>query len=767
MKTLVLTDRADAAAMRGLAPEATVVTDPRSLATVDGEFDAAVVDGLLERERWDRWLLQRIHGLLRTDAQISVSVPHLTSVAAALDVRFLAYLCRKLCARALRPWLPPRAVGTYRRYHIPSLARTMQSVGFTGIEARASWFAPRTTVKARKERRLTGGAAGGRPDARLHGRWYSEQYAAMRSAREAWLSRFPDYRAAAPLELEPSAWRDARVLVLAPHPDDELIGCGGTLCRLAAAGAEVTILQATDGAGLPSLEDLPEARRRSVRLEEAERVAAALGARLLLWRERDQGLRCSDETVRRLAVVLEELRPTHVFTPFLGDVHPDHSTLSYILGDALAAGEVEPRVLQYEVWSLAPANLYCDVGACAQRLEALLVLYEQAMRVDDFVHACQARNGARALELTGEPGHVEAFLATTAVEYRRLAAGTRGDPWQPKISVVMPVFNAERYVAEAIESVLRQTYGNFELIVVDDASTDRSREMVARFADPRVRMLVNDVNRGVAYSLNRGLSVATGELIARMDADDISLPERFARQVQEFARDPDLALCCTNGVSIAEDGSALTAPWYRGAENIAWSVLFYCPVPHASVMLRAARLSGLAYPQTRAQDIGLWREMLGRGNFRRVPEVLIKYRVHPANVSRRNLPEHQRAALESARKTFARLVGEHHAARLLVLTQHHAESGAPLPRFALAELEQAGKALVGAYRRAFAPRQDAGELMTDFRLRLFWHCFRRRGRFAARGAVERCIAAADEWVRTLGASSLCAAAGRFFWQRLR
>jgi glycosyltransferase involved in cell wall biosynthesis/LmbE family N-acetylglucosaminyl deacetylase len=776
-KVLVLTHESRAAAIRAQAPDATVLVDSRGLSTLEGEFDKAFIDGLLEHERWDRWLLQRVHRLLRSDARLVVAVPRLLSPGSVVDRQFLAYVSRKLGERAFdrRP-ARFRAPGTtYRRYHIPSLARKMASVGFTGIEAEPRHLARKAVLRARKGPSLAGIAGDKLPDAQLHGRWFSEQYVAMQSARNAWLSRFPEYRTHVARALDPSDWRGARVLVLAPHPDDELVGCGGTLCRLISAGAELAILQATDGAELASLEGLPEASRRAVRLEEAARVAAALGAKLFLWRERDQALRCSDATIHRLAALLDEVRPTHVFTPFLGDVHADHRSLSHILARALAVASVEPQVLQYEVWSLVPADLYCDVTDCAEKLEALLLLYEQAMTVDDFVHVCESRNLARGRELTGRPCYVEAFLSSTSKEYQRLAlsAEAAGDTVasvasaSPKVSVVMPVFNAERYLGEAIQSILDQTYQNFEIIVVDDCSTDRSPEMVARFSDPRIRLFVNEKNRGIAYTRNRGLRLATGELIATMDADDISLPARFARQVRQFALDPDLVLCATNGVAVSENGARISGPFYAGSEDVAWSVLFYCPIPHSSAMLRASRMSGLAYPNTPAEDIGLWRELLGRGNFSRLREVLLKYRVHDDSDYAAKRAAHERAALEGAHALFVELVGEDDASALLFLTRHYAESGVRLPPCTLPQLERAGAALVRAYCRSFPSSQDARPLASDLRLRIFWYCFRRQGRFDSRSVAYRIAAGSVEWIRSLGAFSLLMVAARFIVLRLQ
>jgi LmbE family N-acetylglucosaminyl deacetylase len=389
-------------------------------------FDAAIIEGLLEKEPWDRWLLQRVHHLLRLHAQIVVVVPPLTPMLAATDLGFLAYASRKILVRFVQLWRPGFELQgrVRRRYDMPWLVRKMESLGYEAVEPSPAWLARRSALTARKGSSLSGLHGRGWPDAQAHRARHARNYAAVSAAREAWLSKFPEYRGLSARALEPSEWRDARVLALSPHPDDELIGCGGTLCGLVSAGAKVTILQATDGSGLHSLRDLPPERRKTVRLDEASNVAAALGADLVLWRQEDGRLRCSGEAAAGLARVLGELRPTHVFTPFVGDPHDDHRTLSRILGDALGPARLQPQVLQYEVWSRVPANLYCDITDHVEALEALLLLYDRAMRADDFVHFCESRNLARSLELTARPGYVEAFLSTTGTEYRRLVERT-------------------------------------------------------------------------------------------------------------------------------------------------------------------------------------------------------------------------------------------------------------------------------------------------------------------------------------------------------
>ena len=115
----------------------------------------------------------------------------------------------------------------------------------------------------------------------------------------------------------------------------------------------------------------------------------------------------------------------------------------------------------------------------------------------------------------------------------------------PKISVIMPAYNAEQYISEAIESILGQTFADFEFIIIDDGSSDSTSGIIASYKDSRIRYFRNEKNLGIVGALNRGLALAAGEYIARMDADDISLPERFQTQCAYMEKHPDVGVCGT------------------------------------------------------------------------------------------------------------------------------------------------------------------------------------------------------------------------------
>src|SRR5947207_2799562 len=168
----------------------------------------------------------------------------------------------------------------------------------------------------------------------------------------------------------------------------------------------------------------------------------------------------------------------------------------------------------------------------------------------------------------------------------------------PVISVVMPVYNGERFVGEAVESILAQTYGDFELLIVDDGSTDRTAEILSAFAerDPRVIVQTHATNAGFRDALNDGCRAARGTFVARMDADDVSLPHRFAAQIQALAQDPRIGVIGSCVQLIDERGKpARIRPVPIQPALVAWSMLFFNSLVHPAVMMRRDVLEAAGY----------------------------------------------------------------------------------------------------------------------------------------------------------------------------
>ena len=204
------------------------------------------------------------------------------------------------------------------------------------------------------------------------------------------------------------------------------------------------------------------------------------------------------------------------------------------------------------------------------------------------------------------------------------------------VSVIMPVYNGAKYLQEAVESILIQTLPEFELIIIDDNSTDKSRIIleIASQQDARVHLYYNEKNLGLPGTLNRGLELARGEYIARMDQDDISLPGRLEKQVCYLQAHPEVGICGTWAEIINERAGEI---WrYPSAHyEIYAKMLFANTLVHPSVMMRTSVLHrfALRYDENAIhfEDYDLWSRALPLIQFANIPEALLLYRLHGAN----------------------------------------------------------------------------------------------------------------------------------------
>lgn len=203
-----------------------------------------------------------------------------------------------------------------------------------------------------------------------------------------------------------------------------------------------------------------------------------------------------------------------------------------------------------------------------------------------------------------------------------------GEKMAPTISVVMPVYNAEKYLEEAVRSVLNQTFTDFEFIIVDDASTDDSLKLLKTFKDDRIKVLQNKNNKGITKSLNKGLRHARGEFIARMDADDICMPKRFEKQMEALE---GFDICGSHIVFINEKGEETGKREYD-VSNLDETILLENPLAHPTVMFRQECIDEVGLYDKRfssSQDYDLWlRFYANEYKFTVVNEALLKYRIH-------------------------------------------------------------------------------------------------------------------------------------------
>ncbi len=223
----------------------------------------------------------------------------------------------------------------------------------------------------------------------------------------------------------------------------------------------------------------------------------------------------------------------------------------------------------------------------------------------------------------------------------------------PLISVCLPAYNAERYVRSAVESVLSQTFGDFELLVIDDGSTDKTAHVLRELAirDSRIR-LASRPNAGLVQTLNELLSQARGTFIARMDADDVSKPARFARQVAYLESHPDCVALGSRCLFIDPEGLPITEFVDRYShEQIDASLMRpEIGILHPTVMIRLdalRKVGGYRPDYPHVEDLDLFLRLAELGRLANLPDVLLDYRCHVASVSHRHTLEQSQAGLRA------------------------------------------------------------------------------------------------------------------------
>ena len=208
----------------------------------------------------------------------------------------------------------------------------------------------------------------------------------------------------------------------------------------------------------------------------------------------------------------------------------------------------------------------------------------------------------------------------------------------PKVTVFMAAYNAENYINESIESILSQTFEDFELLIVNDGSTDRTVEVINQFTDPRIRLIHNAKNEGLVYTRNVALKEARGDYIAVLDSDDLAVPDRLELQYSFFLQHPEVALCGGHGTVINQLGKPLADNRLIvpiGNDTIKMTMLFLNTYVNSSVMYKTDILRALGgYNDfAPAEDYELFIRIADKYPVANIDSVLVKYRDHENNTS--------------------------------------------------------------------------------------------------------------------------------------
>jgi len=203
-----------------------------------------------------------------------------------------------------------------------------------------------------------------------------------------------------------------------------------------------------------------------------------------------------------------------------------------------------------------------------------------------------------------------------------------------KVTVLMPVYNAELYIRKAIDSIINQTFDDFEFLIFNDGSTDSSADIIRSYTDKRIKFCDSHQNQGHVYHLNHGIEIATGEYIARMDADDISLPTRLKEQVNFMDRSPNVGIC---GTWFKFINSSYIVKHPTDDSQIRLALLNNCAIGHPTVMLRTGLLRrfNLRYDLSLvpAEDYLMWVKLTQHCKLANIPKVLLEYRIHSYQIS--------------------------------------------------------------------------------------------------------------------------------------
>jgi glycosyltransferase involved in cell wall biosynthesis len=225
---------------------------------------------------------------------------------------------------------------------------------------------------------------------------------------------------------------------------------------------------------------------------------------------------------------------------------------------------------------------------------------------------------------------------------------------KPIVSVILPVYNGAKYVSQSIESVLKQTFSNFELLIINDGSTDESLSIIESFHDQRIKV-INQENKGIIATLNTGIALSQAKYIARIDADDIwSSPDKLSKQMEFLSENPNCVVLGTWANIIDENGTeTLLLSYPETDREIRSKMLTKCCLIHPSIVFNkeiCLKVGGFDEQEKYVEDYGLWLRMGQFGTFANIPEYLMSYRIHQDSVTQQKNFVQSKNSLELIKK---------------------------------------------------------------------------------------------------------------------
>lgn len=249
---------------------------------------------------------------------------------------------------------------------------------------------------------------------------FESEYKHFFDRRTRWLAQHPELHISSPEPLDRQVINPKNVLILSPHPDDEVIGCGGTIAKYVDTDVRVTIIQLTDGSDCAALRNADPVTRTTARLIEAKKVADYLNVSdVRFWKLADGHFNVDTALVEQMSKLLDELTPDIVFLPFINDLHRDHVLTNHLLFKALLKIDPLPSmaICSYETWAVVPCNVFVSTTGFFERKAEALSYYPIPMKVKDYIQLCAMRDAYHHYEITREYGFAENFYFQTPQEF--------------------------------------------------------------------------------------------------------------------------------------------------------------------------------------------------------------------------------------------------------------------------------------------------------------------------------------------------------------
>ena len=297
----------------------------------------------------------------------------------------------------------------------------------------------------------------------------------------------------------------------------------------------------------------------------------------------------------------------------------------------------------------------------------------------------------------------------------------------PLVSVILPVNNGENFLREAMDSILEQTFSDFELIVIDDGSIDSTPDILGEYAARDTRVLVKRQSRnlGIVEALNSGCRIASGRFIARMDADDICLPERLAQQITFLCSHPDVGVVGTNIQLIDSSGNRQKVVLFPEAHaQICWSLCFYNPIVHPSTMMRRDvlfQVGGYRMGYPNGEDYDLWRRIAKHARLANLSSVLLMLRKHASNLTIKYGEDNLLSGVQVAWELMSDVLGREISKNTLEIlwTPNRADAGER--KLAAALLEELSQEFIHGFTSSYGEKyfiiQDTASRLTSLALR--------------------------------------------------